>query len=317
MIRRATILGAAIAAAAVTVAAGAALVGGSAAAAKKPEAPAAPAPPPAPPAGSYDAGALAALDAMSAAADKLQDYTMQLVKRELLEKELSDPETLVVKWQRPQRIYLHEIAGTFKGQEVLYAPGWNKNRIKVHKGSFPDITLNLDPYGNLAMGHAHHPVPEVSLVRLVALVADNVRRLQAKKFGSVSALGEETLWGRRAAKIEVLAPPTGTTPTIEKGQTLWDVARASGQDMYVILHANRRRGWTQADHPKPGDAVIVPEFYAGRMTLWVDDELRLPLQIDLYDHDGRLYEHYEHHDLAVGVGLKDADFDPKNRAYRF
>src|SRR5262249_38529000 len=97
----------------------------------------------------------------------------------------------------------------------------------------------------------------------------------------------------------------------------WNIARATGQDMYVILHANRRRGWTQADHPKPGDAVVVPEFYAGRMTLWVDVELHLPIQIDLYDHYGSLYEHYEHRDLAIGVGLKDAAFDPKNRAYRF
>ena len=112
-------------------------------------------------------------------------------------------------------------------------------------------------------------------------------------------------------------PPTGTTPTIEKGQTLWDVARATGQDMYVILHANRARGWWRAEHPEPGDAVIVPDFYAGRLTLWIDDASRLPIQADLYDHDGNLYEHYEHRDLKVNVGLGDADFDPKNPAYHF
>jgi len=230
---------------------------------------------------------------------------------------MDDEETLVVKWQKPQRIYLKEIEGPREGQEVLYATGWNKNRIKVHRGSFPAITVNLDPYGNLAMAHAHHAVPEVSLVRFVDLVEDNVRRARAKNFGTGQLVGHETLWGRPATKLELTTPPTGTSPTIEKGQTLWDVARATGQDMYVILHANRARQWCQADHPQSGDAVIVPEFYAGRLELWVDDALHLPLQADLYDHDGNLYEHYEHRDLVVNVGLKSADFDPKNPAYHF
>jgi len=85
----------------------------------------------------------------------------------------------------------------------------------------------------------------------------------------------------------------------------------------AAVHANERRGWTQADHAQPGDAVIVPDFYAGRMTLWIDEKLHLPVQADIYDHDGRLYEHYEHHDLKIDVPLTGADFDPKNPAYDF
>jgi LysM repeat protein len=265
----------------------------------------------------YDPEALTAVDAMKVAADHLHDYTMTLVRRELRGRTMEDEETLAVKWQRPQRIYLKAIAGNREGQEVLFAPGWNKNRIKVHKGSFPDLTLNLDPYGNLAMAHAHHPVPEISLVRFVDLVADNVGRARAKGVGTLKVVGRAMLFGRPVVEIEATTPPTGKTPTIEKGQTLWDVARATGQSMYVILHANRARGWTQADHPRPGDAVIVPDFYAGKMDLWIDEELHLPIQADLYDHDGELYEHYEHRDLKVDVGLTDADFDPRNKAYKF
>ena len=265
----------------------------------------------------YAPEALAAIAAMEQAAVGVNDYTMTLVKRELRETRMEAEETIVVKWQRPQRIYLRETEGPREGQEVLYAPGWNKDRIKVHKGSFPDITLNLDPYGNLAMAHSHHPVPEVSLVRLIERIADNVKRARTKGVGSIALSGHETLFGRGAVKIEAAMPPTGTSPTLATGQTLWDVARATGQSMYVILHANRARGWTEADHARPGDAVIVPEFYASRMTLWIDDELRLPIQVDLYDHEGRLYEHYEHRDLRVNDGLADSDFDPKNKAYRF
>jgi len=269
------------------------------------------------PAAGYEPDALAAVDAMTKASGELRDYTMQLVKRELRGKKLSDPETIVIKWQQPQRIYLHEIDGDRKGQEVLYAPGWNKNRIKVHPGTFPYFTVNLDPYGNMAMAHSHHPVPEVSLVHFVDIVASNLAKARAKSVGTVRVVEHDELWGRPAMKLEMTAPPTGTTPTIGKGETIWDIAKATGQDMYVILHANRARGWWQADHPERGDAVIVPDFYAGRMVLWIDDELHLPIQADLYDHDGNLYEHYEHRDLKIGVGLGDSDFDPKHRGYHF
>jgi len=265
----------------------------------------------------YDADAVAALEIMEKAAAETHDYTMRLVKRELRGTELSPEETIVIKWQRPQRIYLHEIAGPREGQEVIYAPGWNKDRIRVHKGSFPDFKLNLDPYGTLAMAHSHHPVPEVSLVRLVDLVLANVRRARARNVGTLAFTGHESVFGRPTVKLEATTPPTGKTPTLEKGQTLWDIAKATGQSMYVILHANRERGWRQADHPEHGDAVIVPDFYSGRLVLWIDEELQLPIQVDLYDHEGKIYEHYEHHDLEVNVGLTDADFDPKNPKYKF
>jgi LysM repeat protein len=265
----------------------------------------------------YDPDAFAVLEAMEKASEGLNDYTMRLVKRELRGTVLSPDESIVIKWQRPQRIYLHEIAGLREGQEVLYAPGWNKNRIKVHTGSFPDVTVNLNPYGTTAMAHSHHPVPEASLVHLTSLVLDNIRRARAKNVGTLTVVGRETLFGRSTVKLEATAPPTGKSPTIEKGETLWDIAKATGQSMYVILHANRSRKWRQADHPERGDAVIVPDFYAGRLVVWVDEEKHLPLQIDLYDHEGNLYEHYEHHDLKVNVGLTAVDFDPKNPAYRF
>jgi LysM repeat protein len=177
--------------------------------------------------------------------------------------------------------------------------------------------VNLDPRGRLAMGHAHHPIYDVSIPHFVELVARNVAKMREKGVGKIELVGRETLFGVPTVKLELTTPATGVSPTIENRQTLWDLADKSGQSMYVILHANELRGWTQADHPQPGDSVIIPDFYAGRMTLWIDEKLDLPVQADLYDHEGRLYEHYEHHDLKVGVTFTDADFDPKNKAYDF
>src|SRR4029453_85094 len=59
----------------------------------------------------YDPIALGLIDAMAKSGAALQSYTMTLVKRELIVKELEPEERFLVKWQRPQKIYLKEIAG--------------------------------------------------------------------------------------------------------------------------------------------------------------------------------------------------------------
>jgi outer membrane lipoprotein-sorting protein len=261
----------------------------------------------------YDADAVEALDAMQKAAAATNDYTMRLVRSELIDRKLTPAETITVKWQKPGKIYLRQTDSVREGQETIYVPGWNKNRLKVSKW----FNWNLDPHGTLAMAHTHHPITEVGLIHLVGVVLDNVRRAREKNVGTLTLAGKEKLFGRPVTRVEATMPATGKSPTIEKGQTLWDVAKSTDQSMYVILNANRGRGWQQAEHPKPGDAVIVPDFYGGRLVLWIDDALHLPIQIDVYDHEGTLYEHYEHHDLKVNVGLTAADFDPANPKYKF
>ncbi len=257
------------------------------------------------------------LRSMGEAAAKLRDYTMTLHKQELRGDSLEPEQVLLEKWARPYRIYLKSVGDVQRGQEVLFVRGWNRDRIRAHKGSFPDVTLSLDPYGSWAMAHTHHPVTAVSLGSFVGILLENLEEADRRQEGSVREVGEETLWGRPCYRLELESPAAATLHVLVKGETLWDVARECRQDMYVILHYNRDRGWRRAADPRPGDTVLVPRYYAGRVSLWVDEELRLPIRALIYDHAGSLYERYEHRDLRIDVGLTDRDFDPANPDYHF
>jgi hypothetical protein len=270
-----------------------------------------------PSAPSADADPRAVLASMEEAAARVQDYTMTLVRQELMGDRLQPERTAIEKWSRPYRLYVHDIAGPDSGQEVLFARGWNADRLRAHRGRFPDITVNLDPQGSWAMAHAHHPVTQASLPGFVKIVLDNLAEGTRRGEGSLRFLGRETLWGRPALELELTSPASVEPHVMAKGETLWDVERLTGQTMYVILHFNRARGWRSARDPHAGDTVLVPRHYAGRVVLDVDEELRLPIRAMIYDHDGNLYERYEHRDLRINVGLTDADFDPKNPAYDF
>lgn len=242
---------------------------------------------------------------------------MTLVKQELRGDELEPEETFRLKWSRPQRIYMKAISGPRVGQEALFVAGRNRDRLRAHKGSFPDITLNLDPRGSLATAHTHHPLPEVSLPRFVTLVAENAAEMERRSEGSVRVAGPETFDGRSCLELEMTAPWVGDIDTVRPGETLWDVARRHGRVMYVLLHANRDRNWRKAASVRTGDRVWVPRYYAPRVELCVDATSRLPVKAAIYDDAGRLFERYEHRDLAVNVGLTDLDFDPANPGYDF
>jgi hypothetical protein len=97
------------------------------------------------------------LQAMERAVGELGDYTTVLVKQERFGGRLEREQRLAVKWARPFRLYMKVLDGDNPGQEVLFVRGWNEDRLRVHKGSFPDITINLDPRGALATSRTHHP----------------------------------------------------------------------------------------------------------------------------------------------------------------
>ena len=57
--------------------------------------------------------------------------------------------------------------------------------------------------------------------------------------------------------------------------------------------------------------------------VFVDDELHLPIRVEIYelplDHSKQpqLVEEYTYLELKLNNGYSDADFDPKNRQYKF
>jgi outer membrane lipoprotein-sorting protein len=256
------------------------------------------------------------LRAMGEAAEGIRDYTTTLVRQERFGDRLVPEQTIFTKWARPQSLYTRFIR-PHEGREALYVRGRNRDRVKAHKGSFPDITVNINPTGSWAMKGSHHPASKASLVYLVRLVLDNVAEADRRGEGVIRYLRREILWGRACDTIELVSPKAGVVHTVARGETLWDLARRYGHPMHTLLHHNRKKGWDEPDDPRRGDQVFIPRYTNGRVVLTVDRELGLPLRALIYDHEGNLYERYEHRDLRINVGLTDRDFDPKNPEYDF
>jgi hypothetical protein len=257
--------------------------------------------------------------AMGAAAASLSDYTMTLHKQEWIDGEGMSPEEVVeVKWARGERYYFKKLRGSSKGREVLFRKGWNDDRLRVSLNTWPNVKLNLDPYGKLAMDGLNRPIDETSLVYLVDTVLKNALTGERRADGTMTFVGRETALGRRCVKLDVRGPArAGSWYTAEPGENMLDIARKLGHAVRTISHANSGKGAKDIYKVEAGDRIYVPRYYASRIELWIDDETRLPVRALIYDDNGVLFERYEHRDLKINVGLREADFSPENPSYNF
>ncbi len=239
------------------------------------------------------------LSEMERAANAVSGYETILVKQEWIGKGLAPEERFSVEWSREGRIRLVKLDPPAKGREIVWKRGENDGRLRVVPHGFPWFPLNLDPYGSLALRETRHPVPETSIVFLVRLVVESVRTAAARGEGGSRVVGEETLFGRPVWRFEAWGPPTVREETLRPGERLFDLARRVGHPVAPILQANLDRGWTTGNDGRPGDRVRVPVYYATRIELWVDRDLKLPLRALIYDTEGRLFERFDHRELKV------------------
>jgi outer membrane lipoprotein-sorting protein len=58
-------------------------------------------------------------------------------------------------------------------------------------------------------------------------------------------------------------------------------------------------------------------YYAYRAVINLDLQMKIPIQIEVYDWKNKLLEYYGFENLILNAGLNNADFDPKNSEYKF
>ena len=149
--------------------------------------------------------------AMEKAYDEISDYTTTMHKQERVKGHLLPREELQVKFRKPFGIYLKWIGEVNHSREVIFVKGWNDDKLRAHKGSFPDMTVNLKPDSSLAMQGNRHNITEAHFGRVVELIARDARLSESRPQDVVRYidLGEKIIHGARSRCIEALTPASG------------------------------------------------------------------------------------------------------------
>jgi outer membrane lipoprotein-sorting protein len=242
-----------------------------------------------------------------------QDYAGTFTKNELFGKELQK-HVIQFKFAAPFKVY-GKYTEALAGRELMFVRGWNDNEVKAHKGSFPDLTVNLNPEGGMAMEGNHHAITDFGLENMIRISAKNTLRALQKGEGSVKVSDGGTLNGQAVWKVEASYPKGGYNVTAKDDETLFHIARRTGQDMYVIKHYNPK--YEDPDDVSEGDQVFIPNYYAGKSEYYFAKDNFMLIKVVSWDHNGRLYETYEFTNLKFNVGLTSQDFNPDNKSYNF
>ena len=254
-----------------------------------------------------------ALRAAQEALSRVQDYTGLLIMQERFPAWVLT-RTMEFKVQKPLAVYA-KLLEPNKGREFIFRSGWNQERIRVHNGSFPDITLNLDPFGNRAMAYNHHPLYEFGLESALSFVTQNFQRALADPACAISPVQPANLFGEPMLRLEMRCPRSGRFVTADS-DTAWTLARKTGQDMYVLLYNNPqlKGGPNEVIRSAP---VFVPDYYGGSLEAYFHADTSILRKLVVTDFQGQIYESYEFHALRTNAGLGPRDFDPDNPDYDF
>jgi hypothetical protein len=245
---------------------------------------------------------------------KVNDITGEVLKREQYDGKISAEERIQIKLAKPFKVYLKYLTKPYKGREALYlGKDWNGGEIKATNGSFPNVTVNLAPFGSMALKGQHHPITHIGFDYAIK---NTIAQLDLAKKNSeltINAIGSDSIDGRSCSKIEMLFnAKAGQEVTPTKDDTWFTLANKYSSDFYVLKHNNAKK--------KPNDTsakIWVPTYYASKIEVCLDDATGLPISSKSWDHKGNLYEEYIYHKFKVNVGLTDLDFDPENSSYNF
>jgi hypothetical protein len=146
---------------------------------------------------------------MQKAHEALGDYITVIHQRLRYDDELSPPVKLLFKFKKPFSVYLRWLDGGHQGREVIYVKGANDGKMWVHNGSFPDITLCLDPDTCQALSNSLHPVTEAGLGFIADVIARDVARAKSRPLDKVSCwdYGQQEVFGEPSRCLELVSPP--------------------------------------------------------------------------------------------------------------
>jgi len=183
--------------------------------------------------------ALKILAGMETAYAGVNDYTAVFMKQERVKGELLPEETIELKFKKPFKVYMHWLKGTpHGGREALYVEGRYDDKVVGHEGGLLGIiTLHMDPGGGTAMKGNRHPITDVGIGRLIAIVMENCRRGVRENEGRIGPVGEDNLFGRKVYRIKAELPAEKEKGYYARRIEIW-VDRESDLPLKILIY-----GW--------------------------------------------------------------------------
>jgi hypothetical protein len=148
------------------------------------------------------------LEAADAAYQGVQGYTSIMLSTERIGETLEPEKIVLLKFQRPFKVYMRWTNGSTKGREGLYVAGEHDGRFLIAEsnGLSKFFTAFLDTRDPRVMAQSRHPVTDLGIGRLLEIVGENARRGIRANVLRVEDHGATWVAGRPVREIEGVLP---------------------------------------------------------------------------------------------------------------
>ncbi len=253
------------------------------------------------------------LSEMITAVRNIKTIQFSIVQTERMDGILDNQVDAVKMQLSPLKMYISaESPG--KSYEVLWLQGENKGDAWVHPGTFPYITLSLNPEGN-TMKLGHHSIFAINLNYIADLVNDAMIKDRKDLSKIVQYQGLYDVDGRLCYKIVLNYPTFKQIPyVVRKAEDLVSIAADHHVSEYMIFERNKNiKNYTDIT---PGQTILIPERYAKSIVLFIDKISKLPIIEMMYD-DAGLFERYEFRKIKLNPDFPENAFSKDNPEYHF
>lgn len=211
----------------------------------------------------------------------------------------------------PRKVYFHN---RDKKIEILYNSevAHNKALVKVH--TFPYMSLNLDPSGNMMRKNQHYTLHELGFSFIGKSVALTIAK-DKDGLNNFKYHGKHQKNGYNCYMLEYENKSyTYVNYTVTEKETASSLASKLCVNDYLLR--NRNDLLNDFGILKKGRVLSVPTLYCRRAVLYIDEKLMLPVSINLYDETG-LFECYEYENVRINKGFQPNEFNRDFKEYGF
>ncbi len=200
-----------------------------------------------------------------------------------------------------------------KNVEVLYVANQNGNEAWVYPGSFPYITLSLNPNGSLMHKGQHHTVLQAGFGTIADLLGNTNGQKETVFTRSFRYAGDTVAQGLPAHILRSDYPQFRyINYTVGRNETIASVANHFGCGEYRILERNKL---DVDSNLAEGQILQVPNAYGRRTILVINSRTYLPLSVTVYDDRG-LYEKYTFLNVIPNQPIAAAEFTKSYKGYK-
>lgn len=259
--------------------------------------------------GAYALSSLGIVNDMLRSMDGIRTLKYRFVKEERFKGKMEKKEMLVKYRRQPFAVslYFYEPDG---GMKVLFVDGQNNNQAKIHlnKTLLSWLEPNMDPLSKSMRKGEHHSLMDSGLEFTRKLLTHlRERALAENRFEELCRYEGEVVWDNRKCYKLLLQYPDFKWESyrLKQGESIEGIARQQHLNPYMILEKNKLSWYDKA---KAGDEILIPNIYAQKVWLYVDQINHMPVYQEVHDEHG-LFERYQYVLLLVNPQLEPEAFD--------